>query len=121
MTKKDLIWNKISDNLTLEINFKGEELNNFVDINTLNKKLMAIDKTIKNTIKVLKETRKIKDKKEIIESIQIDLKRNSIENTILINFIVPTISTVIGGLIVNYFTYLVKKNKFEDNSMRLQF
>ena len=116
MLKKDLVGNEISDSLTLEINFKGEEFNSFVDINTLNKKLMAIDKTIKNTVKALKETRKIREKKEIIESIQIDLKRNSLDNTILINFIAPTISAIIGGLIVNYFTYLAKRTNLEQNS-----
>ncbi len=116
MEKKDLTNSKLSKNITLEINFKGSEFESFVDLSVLNKKLSAIDKIIKNSVKVLKETRKIKSNKEIIESIEIDLKRNSLDNTILIRFIEPIAYTVIGGLLVNYFSYLAKKRKLNEEN-----
>ncbi len=109
MEKKDLTGQDLSKKLTLEINFKGDEFNGFVNITTLNQKLISIDKTIKNIIGSLKKSRKIKVQKEVIESIQVDIKRNSLDNIILVNFIAPLCATIIGGLFVNYMSYLATK------------
>ena len=109
MEKKDLTNSSLSKNLVLEVNFKGQEFEKFVEISNLNKKLVAIDKAVKNSIDALKKTRKIKNKTEIVESIQIDLRRNSIDNIILISFISPIVATIIGNLVVDYIRYLAKE------------
>lgn len=111
MEKRDLMNNNLSKEMKLEINFTGEEYKKFVEITTLNKKLVAIDKIIKNTIDSLKKTRKIPNQNEIIDSIQVDLKRNSIDNTILVYFISPIVATVIGNLLADYIVYLAKEYK----------
>lgn len=110
MEKKDLVDNKLDKQMQLEINFKGAEFDNFVDISSLNKKLVAIDKTIKNTVESLKKTRKIKGKEEIIENIQVDLRRNSLDNIILIQLYSGLAVNILGGIFVEYLKYLAKKN-----------
>ncbi len=48
------------------------------------------------------------------------MKRNSLDNTIIINFVEPIAYTIIGGLLVNYFTYLAKKINTEENKKEIE-
>lgn len=115
MAHKDLTNREMVEDMTIEINYTGVEFKNFIDINILSKKLSAIDKTIKNSIDTLKETRKLKEKKDIVKSIKVDIRRNSLDNVIIIEFVKPIVQEVISGLIVGYFCYLAGKKAGTNN------
>lgn len=106
MQKKNLTGEILEKEMKFEVNYKGEEFNNYVNLTALNKRLIAVDKIIKTSLKGLIETKQIKNGKNAIADISIDIQRNSLDHTILVEFITGICADKLGNLIIDYLKYL---------------